>query len=803
MKAAFLFLILLWIKGYHAEAQTILLPKKDTGKNVFYYDLNKNGALDNYENPLLPDEERITDLVSKMTLEEKVGQLLVPYGWPMYERKGNEVFISEELKKDVRQRHIGSLWGFMRADPWTTRSLSTGLTRALSLKAVNQMQQFVIENSHLGIPLMLMEECPHGFMAIDGTVFPTSLGLSSTWDPDLMEQMGEAIGKELRARGAHVAYGPVLDLTRELRWSRVEETFGEDAYLTSTLGLSMVKGLQGSNLKNGVIATLKHVAGHASPEGGHNGGAAHVGEFELHEFLLPPFKTAVLNGVRSVMSSYNEIDGMPSTGNAYLLTNVLRNEWGFNGFVVSDLFAIQGLIKHGVAADKNEAALKAITAGVDMDLGSTDYFPSLIELTISGKLKPEVLDEALKRVLRAKFELGLMDKPFAEEKNTLTAEDVSAHRALARRIARESVILLKNKGALLPLKKDIGSIAVIGPNADNVYNMLGDYTAPQRDADVVTVWKGIKNHVSKGTVVKYARGCAIRDTSEAGFDEAIRIARESETVVMVMGGSSARDFSTRYMETGAAKVSKEGLNDMESGEGFDRASLNLMGKQEKLMQVIARLGKPIVLVLIQGRPLTTTWAEGNIPAILNAWYPGMEGGNGVADVMFGDVSPSGKLTVSVPRSLGQLPVYYTAKRLGYQQDYVDESGKPLYPFGYGLSYTTFEYTDLKVDTNHPNGKVNVVVEISIRNSGGRDGDEVVQLYLKDHVSSHTTPDRVLKAFQRIHLKAGESRKVNFILKEDSFALYQGNGKWAVEPGKFTIMVGSSSEDIRQQAELEL
>lgn len=768
-------------------------------------DFNKNGKQDRYENPKLSTAERIKDLMSQMTLEEKVGQLLTPYGWPMYERKGNEVIITDELKKDITQRHIGSLWGFMRADPWTKRRLSTGLTNDLSAKAVNQMQRYVIENSRLGIPLILAEECPHGFMALDGTVFPTSLGLSATWNPDLIEQMGKAIAKEIRTRGAHIGYGPVLDLARELRWSRVEETFGEDTYLTSRFGVSFVKGLQGTDLKNNasVISTLKAMAGHASPESGHNAGAAHLGERELHEFLFPPFEAAVKAGALSVMSSYNEIDGIPSTANRYMLTDLLRNQWGFKGFVVSDLFAIRGLVGHGVAADNNEAALQALMAGVDSDLGATDFHPSLIELAKSGKLKLDVLDEAVYRVLNAKFVVGLFDHPLTDERNILTNTVIAEHRKLARTIATESIILLKNKNALLPLRKDYKSIAVIGPNADNIYNMLGDYTAPQKEDDVVTVLEGIKNHVAKETVVNYAKGCAIRNESEAGFEEAIKVAKESEVVIMVMGGSSTRDFSSEYEETGAAKVSEDGQNDMESGEGYDRATLNLMGKQEKLMTEIAKLGKPVVLVLIQGRPLTTTWAEENIPAIVNAWYPGMEGGNAIADVLFGDYNPAGRLTVSVPRSLGQIPVYYTAKRLSYQREYVDESGKPLYPFGYGLSYTTFEYSDLTVHSKNQNGKIEVTADITIKNSGNKDGDEVVQLYVRDNVASFTTPDRTLKAFQRIRLKAGESKKVSFLLDEESFSLYQGNGKWAVEPGKFTILVGSSSQDIRHQKEIEL
>ncbi len=795
---SFLMFLVFFINTGNAQNKKVV-------RKADWIDFNKNKKQDQYENPKLSIDERINDLMSQMTLEEKVGQLLTPYGWPMYVRKGNDVIITDELKKEVSQRYIGSLWGFMRADPWTQRTLSTGLNNELSAKAVNQMQHYVIDNSRLGIPLILAEECPHGFMALDGTVFPTSLGLSSTWNPDLIEQMAKAIAKEIRTRGSHIGYGPVLDLARELRWSRVEETFGEDAYLTSRFGVSFVKGLQGTDLKSStnVISTLKAMAGHASPEGGHNAGAAHIGENEFQEFILPPFKEAVKAGALSVMSSYNEVDGIPSTSNQYMLTDLLRKQWGFKGFVVSDLFAIRGIVGHGVATDVNEAALKAIIAGVDSDLGATDFSPSLIVLMKEGKLRTEALDEAVRRVLHAKFTVGLFDNPFLDEANKLTVKDVSEHRALARKIATESIVLLKNKNALLPLRKDYKSIAVIGPNANSIYNMLGDYTAPQKEDDVVTVLKGIKNHVSKETVVKFAKGCAIRNESEEGFAEAIKIATESEVVIMVMGGSSARDFSSKYEETGAAKVTEDGQNDMESGEGYDRASLNLMGKQDKLMMEITKLGKPVVLVLIEGRPLATTWAEQNIPAIINAWYPGMEGGNAIADVLFGDYNPAGRLTVSVPRSLGQIPVYYTAKRTGSQRDYVDETAKPLYTFGYGLSYTSFEYSDLEVSVNKENGKTEVTAKVKIKNNGARHGDEVIQLYVRDNVASHTTPDRVLKSFQRIHIKAGEVQEVTFELSDESFSLYQGNGKWAVEPGKFTIMIGSSSQDIRQQKVIEL
>jgi beta-glucosidase len=762
-----------------------------------WIDFNKNGKQDLYENQKLPIVQRVNDLISKMTIEEKVGQLLIPLGWPMYERKGDEVIVTELLKKEISERHIGSLWGFMRADPWTQRTLTTGLNPDLAAKATNQMQRYVIENSRLGIPLFLAEEAPHGHMAIGTTVFPTSVGLSSTWDPLLIGQMAQAVAQEVRRQGGHIAYGPILDLLRDPRFSRTEETFGEDPYLTSKFGIAYVKGLQGDRLnsRENVISTLKHFAAYAMPQGGHNGGSAHIGEFDLNEYIYPPFKSAVKAGARSVMASYNEIDGFPCHSNRGLLTDLLKNSWGFKGFVVSDLGGIDGLIGHGIAANKKEAALKSILAGVDVDLGSNNYYQNLADYVKSKKLDESIVNESVKKLLTAKFEMGLFDQPFVDEKVVLKPEVLQEHRALARKVADESIILLKNEKSLLPLKKDLKSIAVIGPNADNVYNMLGDYTAPQMDGHVVTVIQGIKNLVSKETVVKYAKGCAIRSESEEGFEEALKIAKESEVVILVMGGSSARDFSSKFEATGAAKVSEDIKTDMECGEGYDRATLNLMGKQEKLMQEIAKLGKPVVLVLIKGRPLILNWADKNIPAILDAWYPGMEGGNAIADVLFGDYNPAGRLTISVPRSVGQLPVFYNPKRSSNRSKYIDESGDPLYPFGYGLSYTEFVYSNLQISQMGKAGTFKVTVSLSVSNTGKYDGDEVVQLYLRQKVTSHTTPSKKLVAFKRVNLKAGAEKNLTFDLDNTVFELYQGNGKWAIEPGDFKLMIGGASNQI--------
>lgn len=780
-------------------------PKKDKKTGISYYDLNKNGHLDIYENPALAVEERVSALLSQMTLEEKVGQMLTSLGWPMYERQGNTIRLTEQLVREIEEYHTGSFWGFMRADPWTQRTLTTGLTPALAAKASNMLQKYAIEHGRLGIPLFLAEECPHGHMAIGTTVFPTSIGQASTWNPELIRRMGSAIANEASAQGAHIGYGPVLDLARDPRWSRVEETYGEDAYLNGVMGTALVKGFQGEFLgdKGKVIATLKHFAAYGWTEGGHNGGSAHVGNREMEEAIYPPFREAVAAGALSVMSSYNEIDGIPCTANSDLLTGLLKERWQFKGFVVSDLYAIGGLREHGVADTDYAAAVKAVNAGVDSDLGTNVYAGQLVDAVKKGDVQETVINKAVSRILALKFHMGLFDHPFVDERKPEQVVASTEHLELAREVARQSIILLKNENELLPLNKKMKTIAVIGPNADNVYNMLGDYTAPQSESSVVTVLDGIRQKVSNDTHIIYAKGCAVRDSSKVGFQEAIEAARQSDVVVMVMGGSSARDFSSKYEETGAAKVSDSHISDMESGEGYDRSTLELLGRQRELIREMGKLNKPIVLVLIKGRPLLLEDIEAEVDAIVDAWYPGMQGGNAIADVLFGDYNPAGRLTISVPRSVGQLPVYYNTKRKGNRSKYIEEEGTPRYPFGYGLSYTSFSYSDLRAEVVEAEDSCLVNISVKVRNEGSRDGDEVVQLYLRDEVASFTTPFKQLRGFQRIHLKVGETKEITFRLDKKSLALYMQNEEWAVEPGRFTLMLGGSSEQIYQQKEIEI
>lgn len=752
-------------------------------------------SLPAYKDPSLSIDIRLSDLLSRMTLEEKVGQLLCPLGWEMYEIHGSEVHPSGKFKQLIKERNAGMLWATYRADPWTKKTLANGLNPELSAKAGNALQKYVMENTRLGIPMFLAEEAPHGHMAIGATVFPTGIGMAATWSPELVKEVGQVIAKEIRSQGGHISYGPVLDLTRDPRWSRVEETFGEDPVLSGILGASMVDGLGGGNLsqKYATIATLKHFLAYAVPEGGQNGNYASVGIRDLHQNFLPPFRKAIDSGALSVMTSYNSIDGIPCTSNHYLLTQLLRNEWKFCGFVVSDLYSIEGIHEsHFVALTKENAAIQSVTAGVDVDLGG-DAYTNLCHAVQSGQMDKAVIDTAVCRVLRMKFEVGLFEHPYVDPKIAAKTVRRKEHIELARKIAQSSITLLKNENSILPLSKTINKVAVIGPNADNRYNMLGDYTAPQEDSNVKTVLDGILTKLSPSRV-EYVRGCAIRDTTVNEIEQAIEAARRSEVVIVVVGGSSARDFKTSYKETGAAVAEEGSVSDMECGEGFDRASLSLLGRQQELLESLQKTGKPLIVVYIEGRPLEKNWASEYADALLTAYYPGQEGGNAIADVLFGDYNPSGRLPISVPRSVGQIPVYYNQKA-PRNHDYVEVSSSPLYSFGYGMSYTTFEYSDLQVVQKSARC---FEVSFKVKNTGKYDGEEVSQLYMRDEYASVVQPMKQLKHFERFHLKKGEEKKVTFVLTEEDFFLVNYTLKKVVESGNFHLMIGAASNDIRLQ-----
>ena len=750
-----------------------------------------------YQNAKLSIEERVQDLLSRMTLQEKVGQLMSPFGWETYEikdmKKGKDVVPSEHFKQLVRDQHIGMLWGTYRADPWTKKTLDNGLNPELAAKAGNALQKYVLENTRLGIPMFLAEEAPHGHMAIGTTVFPTGYGLAATWNTSLMEEIGKVIGKEVRLQGGHISYGPVLDLSRDPRWSRVEETFGEDPVLAGALGAAEVKGLGGGRLSEpfATVPTLKHFLAYAIPEGGQNGNFAQIGPRELREQFLPPFRKAVEAGALSIMSSYNSIDGVPCTANSYLFKDLLHGEWKFRGFTVSDLLSINGLCgTHRIVPTDEDAAVTALSAGIDVDLDGSAY-RYLCDAITKGKVSEKLVDQAVARVLRLKFEMGLFEHPYVDVKKAKENVRTADHVGVALRAAQESVTLLENKHQLLPLRKNL-KVALVGPNADNIYNMLGDYTAPQSEDVIKTVYDGLKTKVD-ASQISYVKGCAIRDTMNSNIREAVDAAKRSDVIVAVVGGSSARDFKTSYKETGAAETEGSGaLSDMECGEGFDRATLTLLGRQEELLRALKATGKPLVVVYIEGRPLDKVWASEQADALLTAYYPGMEGGQAIADVLYGDYNPAGRLPVSVPRSVGQLPVYYN-KKAPVNHPYVEMSDQPLYAFGYGRSYTSFEYSNLQITKK---GDCQHDVSFTIKNTGNYDGDEVAQLYLHERVTPVVQPLIQLKKFERIHLRKGESRQITWTLTAEDMEIVDASLQRIVYPGTFEVMVGAASNDIR-------
>lgn len=771
--------------------------------------LTANAQKPVYKDASQPVELRVADLLSRMTLDEKIGQVRCPLGWFIYDKDAKgKVSLTEKFYKYTDEQYIGNYWAVLRADPWTQKTLTTGLNPALSAEMLNMMQRYAVEKTRLGIPIMVAEETPHGHMAIGATVFPTALSQAATFDRNVLFRMGEAMGAEIRAQGAHVGYGPVIDIAREPRWSRMEETFGEDPTLAGILASEVVRGMQGDLNLNGEVAndgqhvysTLKHFAAYGIPEGGLNGEMASVGERTLLSEYVPQFKRTVEAGVGSIMTSYNMIDGIPCTSNRHLLTEVLRDTWGFKGAIYSDLQSIEGVAQtHHCAENWEEAGALAVNAGVDIDLegNSYQYLRHAIE---TGKASEADLDRAVSKVLTLKFNLGLFENPYVDAKRAARIVRSEEHQQLAREVARKGICLLENDGTL-PLSKDLRHVAVIGPNADMMYNQLGDYTAPQDRSAIATVLDGVRAMLPTAEV-EYVKGCAIRDTTTSDIAAAVAAAKRSEVTILVVGGSSARDFKTEYLSTGAALVGKGELSDMDSGEGYDRASLQLMGDQERLMQALIDAGVKLVVVYIEGRPLNMNLAAEKANALLTAWYPGGQGGMAIADVLFGDYNPAGRIPVSIPRNVGQIPVYYSKHP---SHDYIDSPVAPLYSFGYGKSYTTFAYSNLVCATVKPAPGEDVLARVTftVTNTGDRDGEEVPQLYVRDVTGSVETPHMALKNFDRIALRAGESRTVTFELRHDDLALYNLKMEHVVEPGEFKVMVGAASNDIRLEGSFRI
>lgn len=757
-------------------------------------------------NTELPADERCKLLLSAMTPREKVGQLIQPFGWMTYSRQEGRTELTEDFKKHVREGDIGSLYGTLRADPWTGVTLETGLSAEEGAEAVNDIQRYAVEHSRLGVPLLIGEECSHGHMAIGGTVFPVPMNIGSAWNVDLYREMCRAVAAETRAQGGAATYSPVLDVVRDPRWGRTEECFGEDPFLIGEMAVASVEGLQGESLdaSDSVAATLKHFAGYGASEGGRNAGPVHMGWRELLEVDLYPFERAVRAGAASIMPAYNEIDGVPCTTNNRLLDGILRGEWGFDGPVITDCGAIDMLASgHDTADGGEEAALQSIRAGIDMEMSGEMFGRHLLAAFEAGRLDSEVLDTAALRVLKLKFRLGLFERPYVDSKRAAEIIGSEKHVRLARALAAESVVLLKNDGDTLPLQSNLGRVAVIGPNADRGYNQLGDYTSPQPEGSVATVLRGLTERLGEERVA-YAPGCRIRGESREGFARALECAAEADAVVLVMGGSSARDFGegTIDLRTGASMVTGESISDMDCGEGIDRMTLGLSGVQLDLIREVhaAASGKPVIVVYIGGRPVVEPWVEEHVSALLQAGYPGQEGGHAIAGILLGDVNPSGRLTVSVPKHVGQLPVHYLGKRSRGKR-YLEEDSKPRYPFGYGLSYTSFDYSELSLSASRLSSAdvaegVSATVSVTVTNTGERYGAEVVQLYVSDVVSAATRPANELKGFRKVWLEPGESRNVEFTIGAEQLRYIGPDYVPVVEPGLFRIKIGRNVEQTK-------
>ena len=743
-----------------------------------------------YQDPKLPVEQRVTDLLKRMTLEEKIAQL--EGSWQ-----------NSDNVKDPTALFVDEKGNFLPAQ--ASRLLKNGLgemSRPSEKRGpremadfTNTLQKWMKENTRLGIPILFHEECLHGHAAPRGTSFPQAIALASTWDPVLVRDVFAATAAEVRARGAQQCLAPVLDLARDPRWGRTDETYGEDPYLVSRIGVAAIQGFQGVDPfidKSHVVATAKHFAVHGQPEGGTNVAPGNYSERVIREYFLKPFKAAVEEGgVQSVMPSYNEIDGVPSHGNKHLLDDVLRREWGFPGVVVSDYFAIADLnVLHHIVSNNDEAAKLALESGVDVELPFGNAYHSLIKQVREGKVSQGDVDRAVGRILRLKFLTGLFDDasvdPDYAEKITNNAE----HQQLALKAAHEAIILLKNQNNLLPLDRTkYKRIAVIGPNAAELH--LGGYSDnPGRG---VSILQGIRNKVGSAAEVLYSEGCKITETAPDWYADkvvlgdpalnakriaaAVQVSKKADIVMLVLGENE--------------QTSREAWAPTHEG---DRDNLDLLGNQDDLVKAILATGKPTAVFLIHGRPNSVNYIAANVPAVLDGWYLGQETGTAVADVLFGDYNPGGKLPITVPRTVGQLPDYYYQKPSA-KREYLGTSTQPLFPFGYGLSYSTFKYSNLRLapDTIGPQGQTKISVDVN--NTGKSRGDEVAQLYIRDEVSSVTRPVKELRGFQRITLDPGQSHTVEFMLGPEQLSFLDHDMHRVVEPGTFKIMVGGSSVDV--------
>ncbi|GAA0924916.1 glycoside hydrolase family 3 N-terminal domain-containing protein [Streptomyces rhizosphaericus] len=737
-----------------------------------------------YRDPTAPVAERVRDLLGRMTLTEKVGQVNQRmYGWHAYERTDSGHRLTDAFRAEVAAYGgMGALYGLQRADAWSGVGFADGITAADGARVADAVQRHVVENTRLGIPVLLVEEVPHGHQALDGTVLPVNLAVGATWDPGLYEAAAAAVGAEMRARGGHVALVSALDLVRDPRWGRAEECFGEDPYLAARLTEALVRGMRTAD----VAVVLKHFAGQGATVGGRNSAATELGARELHEIHLAAARAGIRAGAAGVMAAYNEFDGLPCVASRPLLTELLRGWLELDGIVMADGGAIDRLVR--LTGDPVAAGALALNAGCDLSLWDA-CFPRLAEAVARGLVAERTLDTAVARVLALKFRLGLFEQPYVP-----AVDRPSDPHELSERVARASITLLAHDGGVLPLAPSTRRIAVLGPNADSVAQQIGDYTAPQRPgSDHVTVLDGIRSAAPPDTEVTYAPGCELVGGDLSGVPEAVALAGSADIAVLVLGGSSARSGDTTFDTNGAAVVSSANPAGMTCGEGVDLAELSLPGGQVALLDAVAATGVPVVVVLVQGRPHALPDLSEKAAAVLSAWYPGPWGGRAVADVLFGAAGPEGRLPVSIPRSAAQLPVFYNAKDHRYR-GYVDQPATARYAFGHGLSYTTVAYAPprlsrARVTADDPT----LSCRVTVRNTGERPVRETAQLYVRRLSGGSSWPRvRELRGFARLDLRPGEEAEAVFAIDADTLASVTRDLGLAVEPGELLLETGPSS-----------
>ena len=724
-------------------------------------------------------DARVDSVLNLMTLEEKIGQLNLPSAGQFT----TGAAANSDIAKKIESGQVGGLFNIKR------------------VAAIREMQQIAVEKSRLGIPLIFGMDVIHGYES----VFPIPLGLSCSWDMDLIERSARIAATEASADGINWTFSPMLDLSRDPRWGRISEGNGEDTYLSSRIAEAMVRGYQGDDLtaNNTIMSCVKHYALYGAAEAGRDYNTTDMSHIRMYNEYFPPYKAAIDAGAGSIMASFNEIDGVPATANKWLLTEVLRNQWGFKGFVVSDYTGVSEMIAHGIG-DLQTVSARALDAGLDMDMVSEGLLTTLKKSVDEGKITEQQITEACRRVLKAKFQLGLFDDPYryCSEERAKSEVFTATNRAEARKAATESFVLLKNDN-VLPLKKS-GTIAVIGPMANTRENMTGTWSVAARFSESISVMDGLTKAVGNSAKLVYARGSNLHEdaaieeratmfgkslnrdkrSAEEMRSEAVRIARAADVIVAVVGEGAEM-----------------------SGEASSVTNLELPQTQRELLKALLQTGKPVVAVLFTGRPLVLKWENENVPAILNVWFGGSEAGDAIADVLFGDVNPSGKLTTTFPQNVGQIPLYYVHKNTGrplsgpwfqkFQSNYIYVSNEPVYPFGYGLSYTTFTYGDVKVDKSSITQGDSVTVSIDVTNAGKYDGAEVVQLYIRDWVGSVTRPVKELRGFKKVMLKAGEAKTVTFQLTTQDLSFYNSDLKWVAEPGEFSVFAGGNSNNVKE------